>query len=267
MQARARFIAVELVRWLAVYALYLLGREVAIANEEAAIRHTEGLVAAERALGLFREEQVQDAASWTHAAARFFELYYMVGFAPVCVAALLWTAYRQRAAYLELRRRLYYALALAIPFFLFFPAAPPRLLEGLGIADTVGLAGHDTGSFLGVRFNPYAAMPSLHVGWSLLVALGILPLLRGRALRVAVAAHPLLMTLAVVATGNHLFLDIAVGAGIALAACALAAVPLGDIDPRRARILGRTRARALAAAALALVAALATGCVAVPHRG
>src|SRR5919198_1263101 len=241
MQARARFIAVELVRWLAVYALYLLGREVAIANEEAAIRHTEGLVAAERALGLFREEQVQDAASWTHAAARFFELYYMVGFAPVCVAALLWTAYRQRAAYLELRRRLYYALALAIPFFLFFPAAPPRLLEGLGIADTVGLDGHDTGSFLGIRFNPYAALPSLHVGWSLLLAFAVVPLVRRRGLRVAVAAHPILMTLAVVATGNHLFLDIVVGVAVALLAYALAAVRLTVLDPRRAKMCNRIR--------------------------
>src|SRR5919198_3577644 len=237
MQARARFIAVELVRWLAVYALYLLGREVAIANEEAAIRHTEGLVAAERALGLFREEQVQDAASWTHAAARFFELYYMVGFAPMCVAALLWTAYRHRAAYLELRRRLYYALALAIPFFLFFPAAPPRLLEGLGIADTVGLAGHDTGSFLGVRFNPYAAMPSLHVGWSLLLALSVLPIVRNRSARVLVAAHPVVMSLTVTATGNHFFLDIAVGIAIALAARSLSRIPV----PRPRQDLSRPR--------------------------
>ena len=50
--------------------------------------------------------------------------------------------------------------------------APPRLVEGLGIADTVGLSGgHDEGSFMGVSFNPYAAMPSMHVGWSLLVGI------------------------------------------------------------------------------------------------
>ena len=48
-------------------------------------------------------------------------------------------------------------------------------MPGLGIADTVGLAGHDSGSFAGVRFDPYAAMPSLHVGWSLLVGVRALP--------------------------------------------------------------------------------------------
>jgi hypothetical protein len=113
---------------------------------------------------------------------------------------------------------------LATPFFLLFPAAPPRLVEGLGIADTVGLTTHDTGSFLGIRFNPYAAMPSLHVGWSLLVTLAVLSLLRRPALRIAAALHPVLMALAVTATGNHLFLDMAVGGAIALAAISLARV-------------------------------------------
>jgi hypothetical protein len=250
MQANARFVVVELVRWLGVYALYLLGREVAITNGDAAVRHTEGLVAAERALGIFREEVLQDGASWTPAVGRFFEAYYMVGFAPVCVAALLWTACRHRETYLELRRRLFLALALALPCFLLFPAAPPRLVAGLGIADTVGLDGHDTGSFLAIRFNPYAALPSLHVGWSLLLAFALVPLVRRRRLRAAIWAHPLLMTVAVVATGNHLFLDVFVGVVVALIARALAAVPLAVLDPSRAKISTRIRTRILAVAML-----------------
>jgi Tol biopolymer transport system component len=257
MQAKARFVAVEFVRWTAVYALYLLGREAAIGNEDAAIRHTEGLVRAERALGVFREEQVQDAVARTHAASGLLDAYYMLGFAPVCVAALVWTAWRHRAAYLELRHRLRLALALAVPFFVLFPAAPPRLIDGLGIGDTVGLSGHDTGSFFGIRFNPYAAMPSLHVGWSLLVAASVLPLVRRRTLRIAVAAHPLAMALAVTATGNHLFLDIALGVAVAIAAGALAAAPLRVIDPRRIVMPRRNPIRVLVAAALTLAAALA----------
>ena len=65
---------------------------------------------------------------------------------------------------------LFISLGIALVVYLAFPTAPPRLVPGLGIADTVGLSGHDTGSFAGVRFNPYAAMPSLHVGWSILAA-------------------------------------------------------------------------------------------------
>jgi hypothetical protein len=261
MQAKARFVAVELVRWVAVYALYLLGREAVIGGEDVAIRHTQRLVDAERALGLFHEEQIQDAATWTHAAGGLFDAYYMAGFAPACVAALLWTAWRHPERYLELRRRLFFALALALPCFLLFPAAPPRIVEGVGIVDTVGLSGHDTGSFLGVRFNPYAAMPSLHVGWSVLVALTTMPLLRRRSLRLAAAAHPLLMALAVVATGNHLFVDVAVGMAVAFLAHALAAVPLRVLDPRRVLVSPRIRTRALTASVLVLLAALvaATG--------
>jgi PAP2 superfamily/WD40-like Beta Propeller Repeat/RTX calcium-binding nonapeptide repeat (4 copies) len=257
MDAKARFVTVELVRWAAVYALYLLGRELAIGSKDAAIRHTHRLVDAERALGIFREEQIQDAAASAHGAGGFSEAYYMAGFAPACVAVLLWTAWRRPGPYLALRRQLFAALALALPCFLIFPAAPPRIVEGLGIADTVGLSGHDTGSFLGVRFNPYAAMPSLHVGWSLLVALATVPLLRRRALRLVVAAHPLLMAFAVVATGNHLILDVAVGVAVALIARALAAVPLRVLDPRRAVVSQRIRTRALTVSALTLMAALA----------
>src|SRR5919109_787439 len=106
MHRKARFIAVELLRWAAVYALYLTGRELAIDNESAAVSHTEALVGAERALGVFREEAVQDAASSTHAASGILDAYYMLGFAPVCVGVLAWAAWRRRDVYLELRRRL-----------------------------------------------------------------------------------------------------------------------------------------------------------------
>jgi PAP2 superfamily len=98
--------------------------------------------------------------------------------------------------------------------------APPRLVPDIGIADTVGLAaGHDTGSFGGVvPFNPYAAMPSMHVGWSLLVGIFGFRALRGNALRWVFALHPVLMAVTVSATGNHYFLDSAAGVAVVLSA-------------------------------------------------
>ena len=237
MLSRLHFLGLELVRWLAVYGLYLVGRQAAIADEDAAFRHANEIVGLERALHLFQEERVQDAASWTHCLGEFLAAYYMLGFGPVCFAALVWTAWRHRSAYIVLRRRLIVALVLATPFFLLYPTAPPRLAAGLGIGDSVGLSGHDTGSFLGIRFNPYAAMPSLHVGWSLLLALSVLPIVRNRSARVLVAAHPVVMSLTVTATGNHFFLDIAVGIAIALAARSLSRIPV----PRPRQVLSRPR--------------------------
>ena len=92
-------------------------------------------------------------------------------------------------------------------------------MPGLRIADTVGLAGHDSGSFAGVRFNPYAAMPSLHVGWSVLVA-SDRSTARPRAPGCAPwqSLHPVLMALAVTATGNHYLADSLAGALVALLA-------------------------------------------------
>ena len=94
----------------------------------------------------------------------------MLGFGPVIASLLVWLAGARRNLYVELRTLLLISLGIALIAYLAFPTAPPRLVPGLGIADTVGLSGHDTGSFAGVRFNPYAAMPSLHVGWSILAA-------------------------------------------------------------------------------------------------
>jgi hypothetical protein len=113
------------------------------------------------------------------------------------------------------------SLGLASLSFVLYPTAPPRLVQGLEIADTVGLSGHDTASFAGVRFNPYAAMPSMHVGWSLLLALVGIRIVNKRLPRLLFALHPALMTLAVTATGNHFFVDALAGMAVALLGGAL----------------------------------------------
>jgi len=93
-------------------------------------------------------------------------------------------------------------------------------VPGLGIADTVGLD-RDGSSFAGVPYNPYAAMPSMHVGWSLLVGLFAIQAANSLLVRLFFAAHPAVMAVAVTATGNHYFLDSVAGAAIALAALRL----------------------------------------------
>ena len=126
----------------------------------------------ERSLDLFHEVALQELLEPFEG---FFSTYYMLGFGPVLASILVWLAGSRRRYYRELRTLLFISLGIALVVYLAFPTAPPRLVPGLGIADTVGLSGHDTGSFAGVRFNPYAAMPSLHVGWSILAADRALP--------------------------------------------------------------------------------------------
>jgi membrane-associated phospholipid phosphatase len=147
-------------------------------------------------------------------------VYYLLGFAPLILGVLIWLGISHRPLYRELRTLLLVSIGVAVVVHVTLPVAPPRLLPGLGIADTVGLdQNHD--SLFGIPFNPYAAMPSMHVGWSLLVGLVALKASRSLVLRGFFALHPAVMALAVTATGNHYFLDSLAGVVVALLALGL----------------------------------------------
>jgi len=136
---------------------------------------------------------------------------------------LIWLGIRHRGLYRDLRTLLFVSLGLAVIGYVGYPTAPPRMVSGLGLADTVGMSSHDTGSVAGIRFNPYAAMPSMHVGWSVLIGIFGFRAARSRGLKAFFAAHPFLMVVTVTATGNHYFVDAIAGATAALAAVVLLA--------------------------------------------
>lgn len=240
-----RFVAIQLTVWAGLYGLYLFVRGLAVERADAAFTHASQLIRLERAGGLFHEASVQDAVTSVKGLSKFFDLYYMLGFGPLLLLALIWLAWRHRTAYRELRSAMLISLALASIPFVLYPTAPPRLISGLGIADTVGLAGHDAGSFAGIRFDPYAAMPSMHVGWTLLLSLVGYRLTRNRLIKILLVAHAVLMTLAVTATGNHFFVDAAAGSAIALLGYALISCRALRLfrgsHPARARLLGAGR--------------------------
>jgi PAP2 superfamily len=239
----ARFAGFELLLWTGLYGAYLAMRNLAIGSPDEAFSNASALIHVERAAGVFYEVDVQRLLVHLHVDA-FFSAYYMLGFAPLIASMLLWLGARRPAAYRDLRTWLLVALAIASVGYLLLPMAPPRLVPGLGIADTVGLSSHDTGSVGGIRFNPYAAMPSMHVGWSLLVALVGFRLARRRITRAFWVLHPVLMAITVTATGNHYFADELVGALVALAAVGLVQVRIP------ARIGSRLAAHRLAPAAV-----------------
>lgn len=104
------------------------------------------------------------------------------------------------------------------------PAAPPRLAN-LGFADTVSThTGLNLSSdLLGSLYNPIAAVPSLHFGYSLIVGVAVAQLASRRSLRLAGAAYPALMLLIIVATGNHFLFDAAAGGLVVVAGRLVAA--------------------------------------------
>jgi hypothetical protein len=213
-----RFAAAEVVVWASLYPAYLAIRGSSIDDRTAAVAHATTLVDLERATGLMHEAEVQSAF---HPVVDAFSAYYMLGFGPLIAATLIWLGIRHRDLYARLRTLLFASLGLAVIGYVFYPTAPPRLVPGLGISDTVGLSAHDTGSMAGIRFNPYAAMPSMHVGWSVLLGIFGFRAARSRWLKAFFVAHPFLMVLTVTATGNHYFVDAIGGAAAAFAAILL----------------------------------------------
>jgi PAP2 superfamily len=215
--SRFRFVSYEVLLWLGLYPVYLAIRGLSIDSYSTALANAHDLISVERSLSIFHEGALQDALSSFHG---FFSTYYVIGFGPTVAATLIWLAFMRREHYIRLRTALFVSVGLAAVVYALLPMAPPRLVPDIGIADTVGLAaGHDTGSFGGiVPFNPYAAMPSMHVGWSLLVGIFGFRALRGNALRWVFALHPVVMATAVTATGNHYFLDSMAGVAVVLSA-------------------------------------------------
>ncbi|HSP72980.1 MAG TPA: phosphatase PAP2 family protein [Gaiellaceae bacterium] len=204
--------------------LYLAGelsRGLARGGEAVAERNAAAIVRAERHLHVFGEAAIQGAAQHVHGLPALLGYAYLTLHLAVTAGVLVWVHRRRRHAYGRLRNALVLANGLAVVGYALFPTAPPRL-AGVGLADTVSTATSvDLGSAFAASFyNPYAAVPSMHIGFSLLVGAAVWRLARRPLWRAAGAVYPVFVLFVIVATGNHFFLDAAAGAAVALAAFA-----------------------------------------------
>ena len=141
---------------------------------------------------------------------------------PSMIVFLVWVMVRKIEWMPQVRASLCLATFSGLIIHLLFPLMPPRLMVSYGFIDTAKVFGPDPYS-LGIAkaANEFAAMPSLHVGWALLIALAAIRILKTPA-RWLMLLHPILTTIVVVITANHFWLDIIVGAILALAGWQLA---------------------------------------------
>jgi membrane-associated phospholipid phosphatase len=152
------------------------------------------------------------------------------------VVTLVWLYVADPARYVRWRNVLLWMLPLALLGFWLFPLTPPRLLpEEFGFVDTrldyFTLGEQSRAALRGA--NPFAAMPSLHIGWATACAIALWPRLRHWWSRALLAAYPAAMLFSTVVTGNHYFLD-AVGAWIVLGVAYVLASAPSWIRVRRA---------------------------------
>jgi hypothetical protein len=150
-------------------------------------------------------------------------------------AALVWVHRSHRDRFPLVRTTLIVATAISLAIYILYPAAPPRL-AGIGFADTVTeKAGINLSSdALGSLYNPFAAVPSLHFGYSLLVGVTVAVLARRRWLRRLGAAYPGFMLFTIVATGNHFIFDAAAGGLVVVIAYLIARALLAPRTTRPA---------------------------------
>jgi hypothetical protein len=144
-----------------------------------------------------------------------FNLYYDILHFPVLIACLIWLFVWHRERYGSFRITLvaFTGICLLIQF---VPVAPPRLISGIGMVDTAALYGQSVYSSTGAfQADELSAMPSVHVGWAILVAIAVIAVARSR-WRWLALLYPVLTSIAVVVTANHFWLD-GVVAGIILA--------------------------------------------------
>ncbi|WP_329351032.1 phosphatase PAP2 family protein [Streptomyces sp. NBC_01261] len=153
----------------------------------------------------------------------YYESFHFV--VPLTVMAVLY--WRRPVDYRWARSALGFATLLALVGFWLYPLAPPRLLPGLGVIDTVhgvqDFSKPDYGTLTALT-NQYAAMPSLHFGWSLWCGVVIFALAPKWWMKALGLLHPFFTVSAIVATGNHWVLDAAGGAAVVAAGFGLAYV-------------------------------------------
>ena len=201
--------------------LYFLVRGLTQGSESTAMAHARSLLDFERTLSIDVEAGFQHLVLHRRALVTVANWIYMWGHWPVIGTALLALYLRDRKHYVILRNAMFLSGAGGLFIFALWPVAPPRLLPGAGYVDTVTLWS-DSYRVLQppALVNKYAAMPSFHVGWNLLVGAMIWVSFTSRWTRALALASPVLMAVAVVATANHFLLDSVVGITIALAALA-----------------------------------------------
>jgi len=209
----------EVAQILAAFLLYNLGRMLATHELGRADAHAHDVVDVERWLRLPAEATLQTWALGHEWMVDIANRYYVSVHFPLTIAVLVWLFRYRRPTYHWAKRALLGATAVALVFTVLLPVTPPRLLSSLGMVDT----GHAGGisiyqaPVLGSMSNEYAAMPSLHVGWALLIAVVLISACHTR-WRWLWLLHPIATVFVVVSTANHYWLDGIAGSILVLAA-------------------------------------------------
>lgn len=210
----------------------------AVLGLEQAYEFTRGQIPHETDVALMNAYRVLDI-EWSHGffvesrIERFFlqfglvmhavDVFYIVCHVTVTIGVLVWLYTRRPAYYPFARNLLLVTTAIALVAFYLYPTAPPRLLSNYGFVDPTvlyHLVSRGGAQVTSYTYNPYAAMPSLHVGYAIVSAWGVFVAARRPVIRILAVLYPFAMAAAVIISGNHWVLDV-IGAGVTVLAARL----------------------------------------------
>jgi hypothetical protein len=203
---------IDAIRQLALFAgayyLYRIVRGLVDGQATIAFENARSLVDVERTLGLFFEPGLQ---AWAAGQEWNVNSHFVI-----TTTFLIWLYIFRNQTYYYVRNMFMIAMGLALVGYVAFPTAPPRYLPEWGFTDTVAaFVGPQAEASANVLYNPFAAVPSMHVAFALMVGIPAMKLVRWRVLKVVWAIYPLIVTFVVIVTANHFWADAALGAMVA----------------------------------------------------
>jgi hypothetical protein len=203
---------------------YQVVRGIADGRDAVALANGTHVIHLERSLGAFFEPGFQQAFlahQWVIDIANW--MYFNTHFV-VTISFLAWLYLFRNDHFNFVRNMFLVSMGLALVGYALFPTAPPRMFPGTGFVDTIGAftTTNQDSSSTSLLVNPYAAVPSMHVAFSLLIAVPAMSLVRSAWARALWSTYPLAVLFVIVVTANHFWFDAAAGAAVACLAAATA---------------------------------------------
>jgi PAP2 superfamily len=222
----------QLALFAGAYYAYRLVRGFVDGQAGLAFENARQLVDAERALGLFFEPGLQAWAEGQEWLLTFSSWMYVNSHFVITTTFLIWLYIARNHAFYFVRNMFMVAMSLALVGYLAYPTAPPRFMPEWGFSDSVAsFVGENAEQSADVLYNPFAAVPSMHVAFALMIAIPAIMLVKHRPLKLLWAVYPLVVTFVVMVTANHFWLDAALGAVVAAASAYAASAAFARARP------------------------------------
>lgn len=212
------------------YLAYEAVRRLVAPNSSEAFGHAFNIIAFEQQLGIFFEPSLQGMIVDHDWLVTLSNWVYVWGYLPVISVTGLYLYVRHHDFYTRYRNAFLLSGAVGLTIFAVLPVAPPRMFPEFGFVDTVRTQSLFYSQIQNTDLvNEFAAVPSFHFGWILLVGMAIIQTNRNILARIAGVLAPVLMLLAILLTANHYVIDALIGGALVLAA--FAAVRLWERIP------------------------------------